>query len=93
MDGMKARYDRIRASFIGENADPAKANANHRKAAKAASKGADYWTGREAQWNIRLTPELKADIQAEIAARDMKIADAFEEAFLAWMAKKPAAKS
>jgi hypothetical protein len=87
MDGMKARYDRIRSVFAGENASPAKAKANRRKVEKAASKGADYWTGRSAQWNIRLTPELKADLQAEMVARDIKIADAFEEMALAWIAR------
>jgi hypothetical protein len=87
MDGMTERYNRIRASFIGENADPAKAKANHRKAAKAASRSADYWTGRSAQLNIRMTPELKADVQAEVAARGMSMADAFEEMCLAWIAK------
>jgi hypothetical protein len=85
MDGMKARYDKIRSVFAGENANPAKAKANRRRVEKAASKGADYWTGRSAQINIRCTPELKADLQAAVANAGEVMANVFEEMALRWM--------
>jgi predicted HicB family RNase H-like nuclease len=71
----------------GANATPAKAKANRRRIEKAANKSSDYWTGRSAQLNIRMTPELKTDVQTAAADFGMSMADFFETAVLEFIAK------
>jgi hypothetical protein len=83
-----ASLAKVRAMWASQNANPATAKANRRKAEKAASKAGDYWTGRSAQLNIRMTPELKTDVQAAVAEFGMSMADAFEEAMLAFITKR-----
>jgi hypothetical protein len=72
----------------GANANPAKAKANCRRVEKAASKASGYWTGRSAQLKIRMTPELKADVQSAVEEFEMSMADFFETAVLEFIAKK-----
>jgi hypothetical protein len=83
---------KVRALWGGQNADPAKAKANRRHAEKAASKSSDFWTGRSAQLNIRMTPELKSDVQAAAAEFGMTMADFFETAVLEFITKRRAKK-
>jgi predicted HicB family RNase H-like nuclease len=80
--------DAIRKMWSGANATPAKAKANRARAEKAASKASDYWTGRSAQLNVRMTPELKIDVQEAAAEFGMSMADFFETAMLEFIAKK-----
>jgi predicted HicB family RNase H-like nuclease len=78
----------VRKMWSGANATPAKAKANRRRIEKAANKSSDYWTGRSAQLNIRMTPEIKADVQASAAEFGMSMAEFFETAVLELIAKK-----
>ena len=80
--------DAVRRMWSGGNATPAKAKANRRNIQKAANAASEYWTGRSAQLNIRMTPELKADVQAAAAEFNMSMADFFETAVLEFIAKK-----
>jgi hypothetical protein len=53
-------------------------------------KSSEFWTGRSAQLNIRMTPELKYDVQAAASEFSMSMAEFFETAMLEFIAKRRA---
>jgi hypothetical protein len=81
---------KVRALWSAETGNPEKAKAIRRRTEKLASKTGDYWTGRSAQMNIRMTPDLKTEVQAAVAKSGMSMAEFFEMAMLEFMAKRRA---
>src|SRR5262245_49257056 len=89
MDEIKVDLDAVRRQWGGQASTVAKSKANRRGVERSVRKSSDFWTGRSAQWNIRMTPELKADVQAFVAEHEgMSIAEFFETAALELMGKK-----
>ena len=84
MDEIANPLAKVRALWSGPNAKLITAKANRRKIEKAAS----YWTGHSAQLNIRLTPELKDNVQAAAAEFGLSMADFFETAVLEFITKR-----
>lgn len=76
-------------SVFGTRSDPepiARKKRERRGSEKAATPRAMYETGRDAQINFRVTPELRDRVLARVAERRKRKADCFEEMFAAWEA-------
>jgi hypothetical protein len=86
MDEVSNDLSKVRAMWSAPTSTTAKAKAQRRKIEKAAKSG--FWTGRSAQMNIRMTPELKDDVQKAAADFGMSMADFFESAVLAFISSK-----
>ena len=86
MDEIANDLKSVRALWSAPTATTAKAKAQRRKVEKAAKSG--FWTGRSAQLNIRMTPELRDDVQKAAADLGMSMADFFESAVLAFITSK-----
>ncbi len=71
---------KIRQLWNSPNATVGKAKANRRGVERGVRKSSEFWTGRSAQLNIRLTPDLKEAVHKAAADFGMSMAEFFEVA-------------
>lgn len=90
MDEIANDLSALRAQWSGATATTAKAKAKRRAVEKSISRSSEYWTGRSAQLNVRMTPELKTAVQNAATEFGMSMADFFEAAMVAYIEKKRA---
>jgi hypothetical protein len=81
---------KVRALWAGPTASAAKAKATRRSIERQVRKSSEFWTGRSAQLNIRMTPDLKTEVQAAVAKCGMSMAEFFETAMLEFISKRRA---
>jgi predicted HicB family RNase H-like nuclease len=88
VDEITNDLDKVRQLWSSSTATAAKAKAKRRNVEKATRKSSEFWTGRSAQLNIRMTPELRADVQEAASEFGMSMADFFETAVLEFITKR-----
>lgn len=85
---VKSDLDKVRQNWASHASNTGKAKRQRRNVERSVDRTSTYWTGRSAQMNIRMTPEVKEDVHRAAAELGMSMADFFESAVLAFISSK-----